>query len=198
MRTGVLLLALLTIAVPVVRGQAAVPSPADQIAAAVLPLPQSLQAGAGVRGYAADLAVVVLRPGTNSMMCTADRPGDERFDVRCYDRSFLAVMDWRRELERAGLDSASLEQRFLEGIRTDAHRLPDHPPAGYRMLGPTAAYDPGTRTAGPAIGKWQSIHFPYRTAEELGLPTDEENAMPFVMASGTWWAHVMITHRAPE
>jgi hypothetical protein len=198
LRTGTLLLALSTAAVSVVRGQAAVPSPADQVAAAVLPLPQSLQAGAGVRGYTADLALVVLRPGTNSMMCTADRPGDERFDVRCYDRSFLAVMDWRRELVRAGLDSASLEQRFLEGIQSDTHRLPDHPTAGYRMLGPIAAYDPGTHTAGPAIRKWQSIHFPYRTAAELGLPTDEENAMPFVMASGTWWAHVMITHWPPE
>jgi hypothetical protein len=66
------------------------------------------------------------------------------------------------------------------------------------VLGPIAAYDPGTHTAGPAIRKWQSIHFPYRTAAELGLPTDSENAMPFVMASGTWWAHVMITHPPPR
>jgi hypothetical protein len=174
--------------------QVKVPSPEDQIAAAVLPLPTVLQAGAWVRGYTPDLKLVLLREGTNSLVCTADRPGDDEFDVRCYDRDFRNVMDRRHELERELVDTAAVEARFLAELRDGRLRMPSHPTAGYRMLGPIAAYDPATRTFTDAIDRWQSIHFPYRTAEELGLPTKQEGTMPFVMASGTWWSHVMIVH----
>jgi hypothetical protein len=188
-------IALLMAPAAVVTGQTVVPSPADQIAAAVLPLPTSMQAGAGVRGYSPSMKMVTLRAGTNSMMCTADRPGDEFFDVRCYDRAFLAAIDQWRELAAGGLDSATAELRFADQVRTGAIRLPAHPTAGYRMLGPIGGYDPRTGAVTEAIEKWQSIHFPYRTAAELGLPVVEEGTMPFVMASGTWWAHVMIVHK---
>lgn len=52
--------------------------------------------------------------------------------------------------------------------------------------------------------RMQSIHMPFRTAQELGLPNESElpngrrAMMPFVMASGTWSAHVMIVHEQPE
>ena len=180
---------------PALGQQAVVPAPAEQIAAAILPLPPSLQAGAGVRGYSPAMKLIVLREGTNTMMCTADRPGDDQFDVRCYDRGFMAVIDWRNSLRQAGVDSATIERRYAAGGRSGVPRVPDHPTAGYRMLGPIAAFDAVTHVAGPAIEKWQSIHFPYRTAAEIGLPIDETPGMPYVMASGSWWAHVMIEHR---
>jgi hypothetical protein len=65
------------------------------------------------------------------------------------------------------------------------------------MLGPISAFDPTTTTVGEAINGWQSVHFPFRTASELGLPIAPEGVMPYVMDSGTWWSHVMIVHR-PE
>ena len=40
--------------------------------------------------------------------------------------------------------------------------------------------------------RWQSIHIPNATAEDLGLVVDQKDLMPFVMASGTLWSHVMI------
>lgn len=66
------------------------------------------------------------------------------------------------------------------------------------MLGPISAYDPGTNSTTAAIDKWQSVHFPFRTAAEVGLPTEQEGPMPFVMASGTWRSHVMIVHTPPR
>jgi tetratricopeptide (TPR) repeat protein len=66
------------------------------------------------------------------------------------------------------------------------------------MLGPISGYDPKTRTFSAAIEKWQSVHFPYRTAAEIGLPTEREGVLPYVMASGTWWSHVMIQHTPPN
>jgi hypothetical protein len=64
------------------------------------------------------------------------------------------------------------------------------------MLGPLSAFDSATTTTTAAIDTWQSIHFPFRTAAEVGLPLTREGVMPFVMASGTWWSHVMIVHTA--
>jgi hypothetical protein len=168
----------------------------SRIALAVLPLPEALRDGAGVRAATAPGVFDTLRVGSNAMMCTADRPGDDTFDVRCYERQFLAVMDARRALAMA--DTAHLESRFSELLRSGSHPLPSHPTAGYRMMGPIAALDAGARTWTPAIRRWQSVHFPFRTAEEVGITTEEEPGMPFVMASGTWWSHVMIGYPVEE
>ena len=177
-------------------GQTRVPPPADQIAAAVLPLPEALRTGAGVRGYDAALKKITLRESTNGMVCTGDRPGDDELDVRCYERGFLAVIDRNKELNASGAFGA-LTPRFEQEIKTGKLHLPAHPTAGYRMLGPIGAYDPKTRTWTSAIEKWQSVHFPYKTAAEVGLPVERESVLPYMMASGTWWAHVMIQHAPP-
>ena len=163
-------------------------------AASVLPLPEALRAGAGVRVVDAS-GVRMLRPSTNGLMCTADRPGDDVFDVRCYQVEWLAVMDYARLLRQQGVRDSVLDARLKDAARQGVIRFPDSPTAGYRMLGPIAAFDATTASAGEAIDRWQSIHFPYRTATEVGLPMVTEGNMPYVMASGTWWSHVMIVHR---
>ncbi|MFN0180829.1 MAG: hypothetical protein ACKVZ0_18660 [Gemmatimonadales bacterium] len=179
--------------------QTRVPTPADQVAAAVLPLPEALRGGAGVRGYDESMRLVTLRETTNGMICTGDRPGDAEFDVRCYERSFLRAIDRRRELGASGGTGtlSSPDPRFEEEVKSGKLPLPSYPTAGYRMLGPIGGYDPATRAWTEEIERWQSVHFPFRTAAEIGLPTEREGTTPFVMASGTWWSHVMIVHTAP-
>ena len=176
------------------RGVAQAPPPTaeDQIAAAVLPLPQALRPGAGVRGWDAEGRSVTLRASGNGMVCMADRPGDEEFDVRCYHEDFLALIDRRRELVGGGLDAAAADERLDRELREGPLAMPEQPTAGYRMLGPIGAYDPAGESWTNAIARWQSVHFPYRLAAEVGLPTEPEGTMPYVMESGTWWSHVMI------
>lgn len=168
--------------------------PPQALAGSVLPLPEALRAGAGVR-VVAPSGVRILRPSTNGLMCTADRPGDDVFDVRCYREEWLAVMDYARLLRQQGVRDSVLDTRLKDAERQGLIRFPDSPTAGYRMLGPISAFDATTTSAGEAIDKWQSVHFPFRTATELGLPITPEGSMPYVMASGTWWSHVMIVHR---
>jgi hypothetical protein len=93
------------------------------------------------------------------MMCTVVRPGNDEFDVRCYAEEFLKVMDSSRELLRETPDTLVAEQRLDEEIKSGSLRLPDHPTASYRMLGPIKAYDPRTNSVTADIEKWQSIHF---------------------------------------
>jgi hypothetical protein len=81
---------------------AQLPTPSQQIASAVLPLPQAMRPGAGVLGYGPDLLLTTLRRSTNGMMCIATRPGLDQFDVRCYHESFLPIVRRARELYLQG------------------------------------------------------------------------------------------------
>lgn len=71
-----------------------------------------------------------------------------------------------------------------------------------RCLGPIAGYDAARQSVDSRIECWQSIHFPFRTAAELGLPDEadvpeaQQRTTPCVMSSGNYWAHVMIRHPA--
>jgi tetratricopeptide (TPR) repeat protein len=176
--------------------QTRVPSVEEQVATAVLPLPESLRSGATVRGYDAKLSRVVLRQGSNNMVCNGDFPGDTLFDVRCYERVFQAVIDRRRELGRGSTRSES-DARFDAELKEGKLKLPSYVTAGYRMLGPIAAFDQPTLTWTADIERWESVHFPFQTAADIGLPEEREGVRPYVMASGTWWSHVMIQH-VPE
>jgi hypothetical protein len=185
---------------PAVSQKAEIPPAARQIAAAVLPLPPSMREQAGVLGYAPDLSVISLREGSNGMVCIGTRPGDDSFDARCYQQSFMPVVRRMRELYSQGKNWDGVAQEIDGEIKSGKLKLPDHPTAGYRMLGPISAYDPRTNTAGKEITAWQSIHFPYKTAAEIGLPEEGQvpRTMPYVMTSGTFWSHVMIEHEAPR
>ena len=172
-----------------------VPSINDQIAAAVLPLPAPLREHATVFGYGPDMRLTVLRAGTNGMVCTGQRPGNDEFDVRCYQETFIPLV--RRIAQLSGLSEEERHRTIDQEIQSGKLTLPSGPVAGYRMLGPAAAYNAVTHLAGPAIASWQSIHFPYKTAAEIGLPEEGTvtRTLPYVMASGSYWSHVMINDK---
>ena len=171
------------------------PPQSDSIAAAVLPLPDALRNGAGVVRLDAALQPVVLRKSTNGMVCITDKPGDEKFDVRCYHESFIPAVYRAFQLGY----SVSGEKVEAE-IRAGKLQITSQPTAGYRCLGPASGYDPATNWVNSQIECWQSIHFPFRTAGEIGLPDEAEvpanlqSMIPYVMSSGKYWAHVMIRH----
>jgi len=171
------------------------PTRAQQIAAAVLPLPPALRAGAGVVLLDGAGRPEEWRASGNGVICLADQPGDSLFDVRCYQASFIPLLYRARQLAAAGMPDSLFDATMDREIRSGKLRLPDGPTAGYRMLGPISAFDWVTNAPGDAIDAWQSIHFPYRTAGQLGLPTTEDGIHPYVMSSGTWWSHVMIMER---
>ncbi len=120
-----------------------VPSASQQIAAALLPLPEVMREHATVLGYAADLSLVTLREGTNGMVCTASRPGDSQFDVRCYHQSFMPIVRSMRELHSRGVKQDEIYRTIDAEVKSKKLAIPDHPVAGYRMLGPISAFRAG-------------------------------------------------------
>src|SRR5207249_4540386 len=85
-------------------------------------------------------------------------------------------------------------------IKAGKLQVPRQPTAGYRCLGPASGYDAKSNTITADVECWQSIHFPFRTAHEMGLPDESEIpdnlkvTIPYVMSSGKYWSHVMIQH----
>ena len=101
-----------------------------------------------------------------------------------------------RELHGQGLPQKEVYRVVDSEIQSKKLPLPASPAAGYRMLGPISAYSVATNSVGLEIESWQSIHFPYKTAAEIGLPEEGKvpRTFPYVMTSGTVWSHVMIEH----
>jgi hypothetical protein len=181
---------------PAVPQKPQIPPASQQIAEALLPLPDALRAHATVIGYAQDMKLIALRSGTNGMVCTTTRPGDKNFDVRCYQESFMPIVRRVRELQAQGMSEHETDHVIDSEIQAKKLPLPASPAAGYRMLGPISAYSSATNSVGKEIETWQSIHFPYKTAAEIGLPEEGKvpRTFPYVMSSGTFWSHVMIEH----
>jgi hypothetical protein len=169
----------------------------SEIAAAVTPLPESLRSGAGVVRLDNSGQPEMLRKATNGIVCIANKPGDAQFDVRCYQEDFIPVVYRAFQL---GYQVSG--EKVEAEIKAGKLHLSNQPAAGYRCLGPASGYDPSTNTVNAQIHCWQSIHFPFRTAREIGfpdmsdVPPDLRTTVPYVMSSGKYWAHVMIEHPA--
>ena len=177
---------------------------ADEIRFALVPLPEQLRDGATVM-HRLDVMhdPVVVRQGTNGIVCMRFVPGQAAWDARCYDTAMFKAFMRSVELFRSALSQDSVSSRMEAEVRAGTLMLPAHPTAGYRVLGGPDEYNPATGAVTSRMEIWQSLHVPFATAKEMGLPdestvTDAQRTQtPYVMASGTWWAHVMLEHPMP-
>lgn len=175
-------------------------APASQVRDATHPLPQALRAGAAVVSLDAAGLPQLVRAGSNELVCIADQPGDADFDVRCYHKDFIAVVYRAFQLRREAGAHGKPNEVIEAEIKAGKISLPPQPTAGYRCLGPISGLDPATGATRPPIDCWESVHFPYRTATQIGLldesqiSQDQRRLRPYVMSSGRYWAHVMIEH----
>lgn len=163
---------------------------------ATLPLPPELRDSASIVSLDSVGKVTTLRSGAGRMVCIADPPGDDSFDARCYHRDFIPYLYRARQLSAEGVSGNEINTRIEQELAAGTFHMTMVPTAGYRMLGPlTALTEDGTAWTGE-MQRWQSIHIPRATAEDLGFVTENEASMPYVMASGELWAHVMINSPA--
>ena len=171
------------------RGPVVVPPAAQQIAAAVLPLPEPMRAGARVWGYAPDGRFIELRPGTGSMTCIADDPKDTMFHVACYHNTMEPFMARGRELRAHGAAQGVVDSTRRAEVLGGSIRMP--PTAGlYSLTGPAASYDAATNTTHGA-NRLYVIYVPFATAESMGIPATPVRGQPWIMHPGEPNAHVM-------
>jgi len=170
-------------------------SVAWQVAAATLPLPDSMRAGAAVLGYKTPGGPLVqIRPGTNEMICLTDDPSVEGYAAHCYHKSLAAFMERGRSLRAAGITKrAAVDSARLAEITAGTLKMPTGPAALYSLYADSVNFDP---MAGRPKGasKLLSFYVPYATEASTGISAMPLTDQPWLMYPGKPWAHIMIMH----
>jgi len=164
-----------------------------QIAAAVLPLPDSMRAGAEVLGYkTAGGPLVQLRAGTNEMICLTDDPDIEGYAAHCYHKSLAAFMARGRELRAAGITQKSaVDSARMAEIEAGTITMPAGGAALYSLYADSLNFDPVTsRPKGART--LISFYIPYATEASTGISLQPALDRPWLMYPGKPWAHLMI------
>ena len=164
-------------------------SSAQQVAAAVTPLPDNLQSGARVLGYDANGKLITLRPGTNEMVCIADDPSGKLFHVACYHKSLEPFMARGRELHALKKSKEAIDSIRLNDVKRGAYSMPSKPAALYQYFAPR---DSVTATTISGAQNLYVIYMPYATYKSTGITENPLEGGPWVMNPGKPWAHVMI------
>ena len=169
-------------------------TPDQQMAAAVLPLPEAMRAGATVLGYREAGRLVELRKGTNGMICLADEPGDERFHVACYADTMEPFMARGRALRAAGVSAGQVDSVRFREVRAGKLPVPKSAAALWSLSGQGANWD---RAAGTVTGArpLYVIYVPFATEASTGIPATPAQGTPWLMHPGTPKAHIMFVPR---
>jgi hypothetical protein len=165
----------------------------QQLAAAVLPLPAGMRAGATVLGYAPGAAAPrldVLRRGTNGMICLADDPRQPRYHVACYHESMEPFMARGRALRREGVQGDQVDTVRFREVASGKLPLPRQGGMLYQLTG--TGFDAATGSITEARGLYV-MYLPYATEATTGLSATPSRGTPWLMFPGTPKAHIMFT-----
>ena len=172
-------------------GHHAAPPAAEQVAAAVLPLPADLRASATVLGYDAAGKLVTLREGTGAMRCLADDPAQENFHVACYHKALEPFMARGRALRAEGVKGTEVDTVRFREIAAGKLAMPRTGGALYTLTGPAGSWN---AAAGKATGARPLFvyYMPGATGATSGISETPSRTEPWLMFPGTPKAHVML------
>jgi len=163
----------------------------QQIASALLAAPENRRAQSQVLGYDAGGKPVVLRAGTNDLVCLADTPGDDKFSVACYHQSLEPFMKRGRDLQAEGVSREEIQKRRWQEADAGTLAMPKAPATLYVLTG--KRFDTGSGQVVEPYLRYV-VYTPYATAESTGLPLDPPGpGGPWIMFPGTAGAHIMIS-----
>lgn len=168
--------------------------PADiQIATAVLAAPENDRGEVRVLGYDQAGDLLVLREGSNNLICLADDPYRVGIEISCYSVKLEPFLSRGRELRSEGKQTG--EVREIRKVEAEAGSLemPDVPSMQYII---TAEQDDLNMDTGELDDFFMRyvIYVPWATTESTGLPDSPFlPGMPWLMDPNTHRAHIMIT-----
>lgn len=180
------------------KAQGQIPSVEYQIKTAVLAAPADKRDGATVYGYKTADEMVVIRKGTNEMVCVADNPAQPGLSVSCYHRDLDAFMQRGRDLRKEKKSQQEIFDIREKEVKEGKLKMPSQPTTLF-------AYSAKDEDVNKQTGEVKNgylryvVYIPYATAESTGLPLKPEGpAMPWIMHPGTHGAHIMINPPRPE
>lgn len=187
MRIPTLLLVTSIGATPLV-GQTAPAAPDVQIALAVQAAPPDRREGATVQGYDAEGRFVVLREGTNDLVCMGPNPAAEAFEVSCHHVGLEPYFERGRVLRAEGHGGQEATQMRWQEVEAGTLELPY---GGINYILHGSGYDPATNEIQDPFLRWV-IYTPGATPESTGLTIQATEGAPWLMFPGTPGAHIMI------
>lgn len=172
----------------------ALPSANIQIASAILAAPEDMRDSCTVYGYSADQGLILLRQGTNDLICLADDPGKPGFSVACYVKDLEPFMKRGRELRAQGMNDKQVFDERDKEVKEGTLQMPAHPSALYVYSAKDTDFDSTTGAVKNGYLRYV-IYIPFATSASTGLPEKPSGSgkgMPWLMDAGTYRAHIMI------
>jgi hypothetical protein len=167
--------------------------PAVQIAMASQVAPEADRDGVAVYGYDANGTLVLLREGTNNLVCLADDPAKEGIQISCYNKKLEPFMARGRALKAEGKSVLEIRETREQEVAAGTLQMPDAPSMLYILSGEEAQLNKETGMLTDGYLRYV-IYIPFATTESTGLP-DKPHApgMPWLMDPGTHRAHIMVS-----
>jgi hypothetical protein len=185
-------LLILTISSTLLFAQSKVPGKEVQMKAAVMAAPEDQRDGVMIYGFAEDGKFIVLRKGTNGLICLADDPAQKGFNVACYYKELDEFMARGRELRKEGKSFKEVFDIREEEVKSGKLKIPQNSSL-YVLSGSDEVFN--TETGEVTGANLRSVvYIPFATSESTGLPLKPAApGMPWIMDPGTHRAHIMIT-----
>ena len=163
-----------------------------QIKLALLAAPQEKKDSCTVYGYGADKELILLRKGSNELICLADNPDEPDFSVACYYKELEPFMQRGRELRKQGIKDQQLFDEREKEVKAGTLKMPKDPATLYVYSAKEQDVDPATGEVKNGYLRYV-IYIPYATVASTGLPEKPSaDGMPWIMNPGTHGAHIMI------
>lgn len=189
---SIFFLALINCIVLTASAQAESPSKEMQIKLAVLAAPMDMRDSCTVLGTNASGEYIVLRQGSNGMICLADDPHAKGFNVSCYHQNLEPFMQRGRDLKMQGKSSKEIFDIREQEVKTGMLVMNKEPSTLYAFSAKAEDYDSITGSIKNGYLRYV-IYIPYATSKSTGLPLKpDEPGMPWIMDPGTHRAHIMI------
>ncbi len=168
------------------------PSREIDIKTALLAAPADKRADATVLGMDAKGETVVLRKGTNELICIADDPKSPGLSVSCYHKDLEPFMARGRQLKAQGKTFKEIFDIREAEAKSGKLKMPKQASNLQVFSASKENFDPITGEVKKGNHRYV-VYIPWATAASTGLPTKPEvPGMPWIMDPGTHRAHIMI------
>lgn len=169
-----------------------IPSKEIQIKTALLAAPEEMKEGAMVYGYDEKGEFVVLRKGSNNLICLADDPKSPGFNASCYYKELDEFMERGRQLKKEGKNTKEIFDIREAEAKSGKLKMPKDGATLFVLTAEDADYNRNTGEVKDSYLRYV-VYIPWATSESTGLPLRPSGpAMPWIMDPGTHRAHIMI------
>lgn len=173
--------------------EAQIPNKEEQIAGAVMAAPEEKRAEATVMGFDENGNILVIRQGTNELICLADDPNQEGFNASCYHKDLEPFMARGRALKAEGKSRQEIFDIREKEVKEGTLKMPTNPTTLHVLSGAEGKYDAASGKVVNANLRYV-VYIPFATPESTGLPIRPlVPGGPWIMDPGTHRAHIMIT-----